>query len=76
MPDCDVLQIIAAELSSGGNPSRNLETGDRLPLRLFPKRFANVGDHYAYLLHGLLKLFRGHSELLCPISEVRIPREH
>jgi hypothetical protein len=35
----------------------------------FPKCLANVGGHYAHLLNCLLKLLRGHSELLCPISE-------
>jgi hypothetical protein len=39
------------------------------PLRLFPKRFAHVGDHYAHLLDCLLKLLRGASKLICPISE-------
>jgi hypothetical protein len=37
--------------------------------QLLPKRLTNLVGHYAHLLNCLLELLRGHSQLLCPISE-------
>ena len=36
---------------------------------VFPKRLMKFGGHYAHLLNCLPELLRGHSQLLCPISE-------
>jgi hypothetical protein len=36
---------------------------------LFPKRLANVGNHYTHLFDCLLELLRSYSKLFCPISE-------